>query len=196
MFTEIEKFRKVEFSIHPIILNRWSPRSMTGEQMSDEELMPLFEAARWAPSSFNNQPWRFFYAKRETEHWERFFDLLIDFNKDWCKNASVLIVAVSYMKHENKDGPCRTHSFDTGAAWQNLALEGASRGYVVHGIEGFDYEKAKTMLRLPIDYQVEAMIAVGKRAPVEQLSSELQKREVPSGRKPISEISSEGGFQT
>src|SRR3989339_2200210 len=92
---EVKNIRKPEHKINTLILSRWSPRSMTGEEISDEELMSLFEAARWAPSSYNNQPWRFIYAKRNTEHWENLFELMIDFNKSWARNAAALVVVIS-----------------------------------------------------------------------------------------------------
>lgn len=186
--------RKPNYPIQSLILNRWSPRAMTGEEMTEEEFMPLFEAARWAPSSSNGQPWRFLYAKRNTPHWDRFFNLMIEFNQSWTKNASVLLVIISKKTFEHNGKPERTHSYDTGAAWENLALEGNARGYVVHGMEGFDYEKAKHDLNIPDDYQVEAMAAIGKPAPKETLTPELLKREEPSSRKPLKEIIMEGGF--
>ena len=141
---EIKEKRKPTYSIHPFILNRWSPRAMSGEELTDEELLPLFEAARWAPSSYNNQPWRFLYAKRNTKHWNTFFSLLGEFNQSWCKNAAVLIVVISHQNFEHNNKPSRTHHFDTGAAWENLALEATHRGLVAHGMEGFEYEKART----------------------------------------------------
>src|SRR3990167_1123117 len=121
---EIEKSRKPDYSIQPLILNRWSPRAMTGESLTDEELMPLFEAARWAPSSYNAQPWRFLYVKRETSYWDRLFNLLIDFNKEWCKNAAILGLIFSRTTFEKNNKASHTHAFDTGAAWENLCLEG------------------------------------------------------------------------
>jgi nitroreductase len=193
---EISAVRKINYPIHPLIQNRWSPRSMTGERMTDEELMPLFEAARWAPSSFNNQPWRFLYAKRNTPNWDIFFDLLIDFNKSWTKNAAALVLIVSRKTFEHNNKPSSTHSFDTGAAWMSLALEGTNRGYVIHGMEGFDYEKAKKALEIPEDYKIEAMVAIGKRASKEQLPEDLQSREFPSKRKMLNEIICEGKFKS
>ena len=92
--------RKPSFDIHPLILNRWSARSMTGEELNDDIIMSLFEAARWAPSSFNNQPWRFVYAKTNTEHWDSLFNLLLESNKKWAKNARVLVVIVSRKNFE------------------------------------------------------------------------------------------------
>jgi len=186
--------RKSSYKIHPLILSRWSPRSMSGEEMSDEELFTLFEAARWAPSSYNNQPWRFLYAKRNTPHWNKIFDLMVAPNQEWAKNAACLVVVVSKKTFDHNNKPSPTHSYDTGSAWMNLALEGTHQGYVVHGMQGFDYAKAKSVLNVPDDHQVEAMIAIGKRAPKEQLSKEQQEREFPSQRRPLSEIILEGGF--
>lgn len=169
---------------------------MSREEMTDEELMPLFEAARWAPSSYNGQHWRFIYAKRNTEHWNTFFDLLVDFNKQWAKNAAVLVVVISKKAFDFNNKPSVTHSFDTGAAWENLALQGTAMGLVTHGMEGFDYDKAKKVLAIPDDYQVEAMIAIGKRGKKEDLPKEMQEREMPSDRRPLREIVMEGGFKT
>lgn len=191
---EIQKTRKPEYGIHPLILNRWSPRSMTGESMSDQELMPLFEAARWAPSSYNNQPWRFVYARRDTPHWQTFLNLLVEFNQQWAKNAAVLVVVISHNNFGHNNQPSHTHSFDTGAAWENLALEGSGRGLVVHGMEGFDYNKARQVLNIPQDCTIEAMIAIGKRAPKTALPEPMQEREVPSQRKPLRSIMMEGKF--
>lgn len=190
-----ENHRKSDYPIHPLILNRWSPRAMSGEKISHEELMSLFEAARWAPSSYNNQPWRFLYANRETAHWPKFFDLLIDFNKNWCIHAAVLGVILSEKIFEKTKKISITHSLDTGAAWENLALEGNSRNLVVHGMQGFDYEKAKKTLHVPDEFEVLAMFAVGKKAPKETLPEELQKKETPSSRKKVSEIAFEGAFK-
>ncbi len=190
-----ESHRKADHPIQPLLLNRWSPRSMSGESISEAELMSLFEAARWAPSSYNEQPWRFFFAKRDTPHFSKFFELLIDFNKGWCAKAAVLGVIASHKFFEKNKKPSVTHSFDTGAAWENLALEGNARGLVVHGMQGFDYEKARKTLHIPEEIEVLAMFAIGKPAPKETLSEELQKREAPSGRKKISEFIYEGAWK-
>jgi nitroreductase len=167
---------------------------MSGEEMTDKELLPLFEAARWAPSSYNNQPWRFLFAKRNTPHWDKFFDLLVSSNKTWVKNAACLVVVVSKKTFDHNNKPARTHSYDAGAAWMSLALEGVCRKYVVHGMEGFDYAQAKKTLNIPDDYHIEAMIAIGKRAHKKKLPEELQKKEFPNNRRPLSEIILEGGF--
>jgi nitroreductase len=187
---EIQQSRKSDYPIHPLLLNRWSPRSMTGESLSDAELFSLFEAARWAPSSYNAQPWRFLYAKRETSYWNQFFNLLVEFNQKWCLKAAVLGIILARKTFEKTNKPSATHALDTGAAWQNLCLEGTHRGLVVHGMEGFNYAEAQHLV--PKDFEVLAMFAVGKRAPKENLPPELQQKEMPSQRKKISEFIFEG----
>lgn len=183
-----EEFRKNTLKINSIIINRWSPRAMSAEELSDEEFLPLFEAARWAPSSYNNQPWRFIIAKRNTPEWEKLFSLMGEFNQSWTKNAAVLVVIISHNNFEHNNQFSQTHSFDTGAAWENLAIEGTSRGLVVHGMQGFDYEKAKKDLNIPDDYTVEAMIAIGKPGKKEDLPKDLEEKEVPSDRKPLTDL--------
>lgn len=191
---EVRTQRKPNYDVHPLIVNRWSPRSMTGEELSDDELMPLFEAARWAPSSNNAQLWRFVYAKRQTTFWETFVDLLAEGNKVWARQAAALVVVTSRKLFERNDKFAVTYAFDAGAAWENLALEGTRRGFVVHGMQGFDYEKARRELHVPEDYDVLAMIAVGKRAPRESLPDHLQEREQPNDRRPLAEIIVAGRF--
>ncbi len=167
---------------------------MTGESLDEDEFMPLFEAAKWAPSSYNNQPWRFLYTTRNSDHWNVYFDFLSNENKIWAKRAAVLVVMVSKTTFDYNGEPSRTHSFDTGAAWQNLALEGARQGLVVHGIGGFDYERAAAVLSVPSDYAIEAMAAIGVRETPSALPSEMQEREQPSDRKPLSDVVIEGAF--
>lgn len=187
--------RKADYAINPLILERWSPRAMSGEAISDEELMALFEAARWAPSSYNNQPWRFIYAKRGTEHWDRLFGLMVEFNQSWARHAAVLVVVISKKTFDYNGKPAHTHSFDTGAAWENLAIEAETRGLVTHGMEGFDYDKARKELAVPDDYEVEAMIAIGRKGRKEDLPAGLQEKESPSDRRPLKEIVMEGKFR-
>jgi len=187
--------RKSDHNISSVILNRWSPRSLTGEKIPRDELESLFEAARWAPSSFNNQPWRFIYAERETKNWDNLFNLMIEFNQSWAKNASVLIVVISLKNFEHNGKPSRTHAFDTGAAWENLAIEATSRGLIAHAMEGFDYKKARNDLEIPEDYEIHSMIAIGRQGKKEDLSEDLQEKENPSQRKPVSEIIMEGKFR-
>jgi nitroreductase len=186
--------RKAGHSIEKLFLDRWSPRAMSGEEISEAELMVLFEAARWAPSSYNNQPWRILYARRGAPQWQTFFDLMVPQNQAWTKNAAALLVFISKTTFDFNGKPSITHTFDCGAAWENLALQGWLKGYVVHGMQGFDYDKAKTALNIPEGFRVEAMAAIGRPGKKEELSPENQKRESPSERKKLSEIVCEGKF--
>jgi len=189
-----QDFRKPDQDIEPFFVNRWSPRAMTGEEITREELMRLFEASRWAMSSMNNQPWRFLYAFRNTQQWETFFNLLSPGNQAWCKNAAILLVIVSKTTFDNGK-PARTHSYDTGAAWYSFALQGTMMGLVVHGMQGFNYDKAKELLAVTDEYHVEAMAAVGRPGNREELPQNLQERETPSQRKMAEEFAFEGGFK-
>lgn len=190
----VKKFRKTESEINPLILSRWSPRSLSGETINTKELMSLFEAAKWAPSCFNSQPWRFLYAERNSENWPLFFNLMGEFNQSWAKNSAVLIVVLSRNNFELNEKPSGTHSFDTGAAWENLALEATALGLVAHGMAGFDYEKARLDLKVPDSYTIEAMIAIGHPDKKENLPEEMQKSEEPNNRKKVSEFIREGIF--
>jgi len=189
-----QDFRKPDHDISPLFVDRWSPRAMSGEEVTREELMRMFEASRWAMSSMNNQSWRFLYAFRDTTHWEKFLGLLTPNNQVWCKNAAVLVVVVSKKTFDFNGKPARTHTYDTGAAWCSFALQGAMMGLVVHGMQGFDYDSAATDLGVTDEYQVEAMAAVGRPGNREDLPPALQERESPSQRKKVEEFAFEGGF--
>ena len=168
---------------------------MSGESIPENELMVLFEAARWAPSSYNNQPWRILYARRESEHWERFLNLLVPGNAAWAKNAAVLLVFISKTTFDRNGQPSRTHSYDCGAAWENLALQGSLKGFVVHGMEGFDYERAKSELKVPDEFEVEAMAAVGLPASPNTLPEKQREKEKPSDRRKLDQTICEGPYR-
>lgn len=186
--------RKKQNNVNDIFINRWSPRAMSGEPITDDELFSLFEAARWAPSSHNNQPWRFVYAKRDTRYWNKLFSFLVEGNQAWVKNAAAVVVVISKTVSEYNGSFIRTHSFDTGAAWENLALQGSLNGLVVHGMSGLDYDKATQGLGLTEDFKIEMMFAVGKPGDLMELPEKLREIEKPSGRKELTEIVSEGEF--
>lgn len=185
--------RQPNHSIDRIFVDRWSPRAMSGEEVSNEELLTLFEAARWAPSSMNNQPWRVLYATRTSSHWPLFFDLLVDSNKVWCANAAALLLVISKTTFESGK-PCRTHSYDSGAAWMSLALQGSLLGLVVHGMQGFDYDRARTVLNIPDEYQLEAMAAIGRPGRIDDLPEPLRLRETPNERRTLAQSICEGPF--
>jgi nitroreductase len=167
---------------------------MNGESVSDTELMRLFEAARWAPSTYNEQEWRFLYAHQNSDNWGSFFGLLMEANQAWCQQAGVLVVVLSHKVFERNGKSNPVHTFDAGAAFENLALQGAAMDLVVHGMAGFNRNTARTSLQVPDDYEVEAMIAIGKPGDVNELPEELRERETPSGRRPVGDFVREGKF--
>jgi len=184
--------RQVDHPILELIHRRWSPRAMTGEPVAHADLMAAFEAARWAPSAFNNQPWRFFFAHRESAHWPLFFALLGESNKVWCSQAGALVLLASKTTFDHNGEIARLYAFDAGSAWQNFALEATHRGLVAHPMQGFDHTAAKSALNLPEELDPMIMIAVGHQGPAESLPEPLQAREKPSPRRPLKDLVQEG----
>ncbi len=186
--------RVAQYPVNPIFVDRWSPRGMTGEAVTEAELMTLFEAARWAPSASNEQPWRFLYARRDTSHWDTYSNFLFEGNRLWAQRAGALVVVVSHTYNNMAKMTSLWNSFDAGAAWQNLALQGYMSGLAVHGIGGFDRDKARAGLNVPEIYQMEMMIAIGRPGTADHLPEGLQARETPNPRRPVAQSVCEGLF--
>jgi len=186
--------RSADFPIEMIFLKRWSPRALDPDSVSEAELNTLFEAARWAPSSNNEQEWRYLYARHDDQHWPTFMNILAPGNQIWCKNASALIVVCSKKTFTKNGKPNLVHTFDAGLSAMALMLQATSMNIVAHGMAGFDREKARNDLQIPDDYAIEAMIAVGRYGDPNQLPPELRERETPSGRKKVQEIARAGLF--
>lgn len=186
--------RKAEYPVHPLFIDRWSPRGMTGEAVSEQELMTMFEAARWAPSSTNAQPWRILYARRDTAHWPAYTSLLFDGNRSWGDRAGALLLFVSHTFNDVMGSASDTHSFDTGAAWENLALQGYLLGLAVHGIAGFHRDRARELLKIPTEFHLEAMVVIGRPGAHDLLSDAHRARETPNDRRPLSRTVCEGEF--
>jgi nitroreductase len=166
-------------------LERWSPRAFTAEVLPDPEILRLFEAARWAPSSSNLQPWRLVYAHRETPEFETLMGLLVPFNQGWCARASVLVALFAKTKSDAGE-EWRSASFDTGAAWMNLALQAHAQGLFAHAMGGIVVDKMNATLSAPADWQPQCMIAIGRQGPADTLNEKLKARETPSDREPLS----------
>jgi nitroreductase len=192
--------RESAHPIDPLFLERWSPRAFDGAEVPDADLAAMFEAARWAPSAFNSQPWRFLYAKRDDADWATFLSLLIPWNQSWAHTASVLVYILSdtmpftdRKTGEPKDSS--THAFDAGAAWVSLALQATRLGYHAHGMSGIQYELARETLRIPTRFALNAACAIGRIGDPGQLDEKLRAREQPSDRKPQEEFAFRGGFE-
>jgi nitroreductase len=188
--SEVEKHRKAEHSVNPLFLNRWSPRAYSERKVSDDDLYSILEAAHWAPSSFNDQPWRFIVAKTEAQL-KIFHEFLHPFNRAWAEKAPILVLVASSKKRENGD-PNGAHAFDAGTAWGYLAIQATLLGLSTHAIGGFDKDKARNLLNVPDDFDLHAVIAIGYRGEKETLDANLQERENPSIRKPLKEVVFEG----
>lgn len=191
--------RTADHEIAPLFLERWSPRAYTGDAVPLEALMQMFEAVRWAPSSYNSQPWRLLYALRDTPHWTRFLDLLIPFNRSWAENAGALVLFVSKSTllppGKTEEIPSVSHSFDCGSGWAHFALQAQMLGYHAHGMVGFDMDAAFAALGVPVGHRVEMMAAVGRKADPSVLSEQARAREFPNGREKVETFAFEGGFR-
>jgi nitroreductase len=190
--------RQAHHPVDPIFTARWSPRAFDGSVLPDADLHTIFEAARWAPSAFNAQPWRFLYAKRESADWERFLALLMPFNQAWAQHAGVLIYLCSDTMMETKPGqlsPSHTHSFDTGAAWASMALQATMLGYHAHGMAGVWWDKVREELKVPDRFRVDAACVIGRTGSLDVLDEKNRGREFPSDRRPIGESAFAGDFR-
>lgn len=144
--------RKPDYPIQDMFLERWSPRAFTSQSITREELFTMLEAARWAPSSYNSQPWRFLYALRDTPAWERFLNLLVPFNQTWAKESSALVFLVSnstmLSPRSGKEAPSPTHSLDAGTASGYFALQASLMGWYVHGMVGLTCSPEFAQIRI------------------------------------------------
>lgn len=167
--------------IHDIIQERWSPRAFDPDRtVSHDVLLALLEAARWAPSCFNDQPSRFVVCDKATDAtgWQQALAILADKNRLWAKNAPVLILAVAMENFNHNGQPNRWAMYDTGAASVSLCLQATAMGLIVHQMGGFDAEKAREVFNLPGDCMPMAMMAVGYQADVDALDDDYKEAEL------------------
>lgn len=177
--------------VDPLFLRRWSSRAMSGAPVDETALLTLLEAARWAPSGGNGQPWRFVHARRGTPAFDAFLAALVPGNREWAHAAGALVLlAARTVRDDGK--PAASAAFDAGAAWMALSLQGTLSGLVVHAMGGFDPAAARAAAALPDGVAPQVMIAVGHHGPAEALPERLQARETPSDRLPLAQIAFEG----
>ena len=188
--------RTPDHPVAPVFVDRWSPRSFSGEAISQADLLTAFEAARWAPSASNVQPWRFIFARNGDDAWPVFLDLLMPRNRLWAAQASALIVIASstLVERRGEVGHNHSHSFDTGAAWANFAHQALLLGWHTHGIGGFDRDGARAALSIPDDFAVEAMVAIGRQGTLDTLHADFHALEAPNGRRALADLVFEGRF--
>jgi nitroreductase len=181
---------KTDYPVHEIIQNRWSPRAFSNKPVSREILRSLFEAARWAPSSSNEQPWAFIVGTNDdSETHRKILSTMVEFNQAWAKHAPVLAIAVSEMEFAHNKTPNRNAFYDTGSAVAHLTAEATWRGLFVHQMAGFDPHKASEVFHIPKGWEAIAVFAVGHPGDPNGLPDKLRERELaPRSRKPISEF--------
>ena len=174
--------------------DRWSPRAFAEMPLSAEQVAALFEAARWAPSCYNDQPWLFVYAVTAADR-ARFAEALVPANQSWAPQAPMLLFVLC-RRHFGHNGQENRHaSFDAGAAWMALALQARKLGLYAHAMAGFSRQKAAEIIGADLEkYDIMAAVAVGYRADAGSLPADIAAREQPSGRKPVQEVALEGGF--
>jgi nitroreductase len=189
---QTNRSRHSEFPIHPHFLDRWSPRSFDAKPVNNDTLMTVLEAARWAPSASNEQPWRYIVARTPKEK-AAFTGFIHPSNLRWCASAPVLLLVLS-AKITGSGRNNRTHAFDAGTSWGYLALEATNQGLIVHAMGGFDNDNARIALEVPEDYELHAVIALGYQGDMDALPEDLQEREQPSQRRPLSESLYAGRF--
>jgi nitroreductase len=174
----------------PLFLERWSPRAFENREVSPADLASVFEAARWAPSSSNAQPWRFLVGMRGSTTYSNIREALVDFNKEWASHAPVLILGTALAVSPNSGRPNAYALYDLGAATSYLTLQAASQGLVAHQMAGFSHETARSLLEIPENYALGSVIALGYQGePAVLPNPKLIERELaPRERKPLSEI--------
>ncbi|MDT7848400.1 nitroreductase family protein [Methylophilus sp. VKM B-3414] len=178
--------------IHDLIANRWSGRAYDASQgVSQEQVISLLEAARWAPSCFGDQPWRYVVCNKadNLQAWQAAFDCLVPGNQSWAVNAPVLLLICADTLFSHNDKPNKWAPYDTGAATENLCLQATALGLMAHQMGGFDADKARVTFNVPERYQILAMVTVGYQADVESLTGETKERETAArSRKPLNEL--------
>jgi nitroreductase len=172
-----------------VILRRWSPRAFANKPVSGEDMKKIFEAARWAASSYNEQPWRFIVGRRGDDAYKKIFDSLVEFNQGWAKSAPVLILSAGKKTFTESGQPNFHVLHDTGAATAYIALAATKLGLHTHSMAGFEHGKARAAFGIPDDFEIGAVTALGYFGDPETLPDHLKQMETsPRERKPLDEV--------
>jgi len=184
------KKANTDHPIHELIKNRWSPYKFSDRSVPREELLSLLEAARWAPSSYNEQPWRFIIAPREqTQEFKKLLSCLVQANQEWAKNASVLVLGITHLTFDRTGKENKAAIHDLGAAVSHLSFEATTRGISVHQMIGIEPQKARQVYTIPEDYEVLIAFAIGYPDLSETAIDDLAIRDrTPRVRKTIAEF--------
>lgn len=189
----MQKTAETHHTIHDLLRERWSPRAYSSRPVEPEKLLSLFEAARWSPSGGNRQPWSFIIVTHEQpEIHHQVIAAMTGQNPNWAGNAPVLMLAVAQMMPD-RPAAAKFSYYDVGQAVAHLSVQAAALGLHVHQMGGFDAQKLRALLHIPDDYEILTLTAIGYFGQLDDLSPELQQRELaPRTRKPLSEFVFEG----
>ena len=194
------KLAQTQVPINDVLARRWSGRAFDPlKPVQREQLVALLEAARWAASCYNDQPWRFLVWDRNADaaSWQKAFGCLGEWNQKWVINAPVLMLSCAGSVYAHNGKPNRFGPHDTGAAGQNLHLQAAAMGLMTHPMGGYDSGKARAAFAIPADYTPMAMIAVGHPGPADSLEEEYRELETAARvRRPLTECFFENGWGT
>lgn len=175
--------------VSDLILRRWSPRAFANREVARQDLKKLFEAARWAASSYNEQPWRYLVGLRGDQTYQKIFDALVEFNQSWAKSAPVLVLSVAKQTFAQNGKPNRHAMHDTGAATANLALQATALGLHTHSMAGFDNDKVRAAFGIPADFEIGAVTAIGYLGDADTLPEQMaQMEKAPRQRRPLPEF--------
>jgi nitroreductase len=186
----MEKLAETQIPIHDLIRRRWSPRAFSDRPVEPDKLRSVLEAARWAPSSRNEQPWAYLVATRaEPESYAALLGVLVDFNRAWAQKAPVLILTLAHTQWAKELTPNRHGFYDLGQATSSLLLQATSLGLATHQMAGFDVEAARERFRVPAGWEPVSVMALGYPGEVESLPDQLREREMEQRRrKPLEEF--------
>ena len=190
----MEKPAETDYPILELLKRRWSPRAFSDQMVEPEKLLSLFEAARWAPSSFNEQPWHFVLATKEKpEDHARLLSCLVEKNQEWAQGAPVLMVSVAKLNFEKTGKPNRHAFHDVGLAVGTMIVQATSLDLFVHQMAGFSPEKVAELYQIPDDFEPVAAIAIGYPGEINDLPEQFRGQETgPRSRKPIESFVFEG----
>ena len=193
---KMEKPANTGVPVHELVRNRWSPRAFADKPVAPETLKSLFEAARWAPSSSNEQPWAYLVStKDDAGNFAKMVSVLVEFNAGWAQHAPVLALSVAHLKTEREGRPNPVALHDVGSATAQLTFEANARGLLVHQMAGFDAQKARQVFAIPDDWDPVAAIAIGYPGDPNSLPEKLRERELaPRIRKPLAQFVMTGGW--
>ena len=188
--------RIADHPVDPQFIGRWSPRAFDGSVVTEADMLTLLEAARWAPSSNNIQPWRLVWALRGDAGFDAIVATLVPFNQVWAHKAAGFVVMASKttIPRDGEEQPNAPHAFDTGAAWAQLALQAHLSGLFAHAMGGFDAAALASAIALPMNHVIHAVVAIGRQGDPSTLPDNLRARETPNGRMPLTETTHRGTF--